>query len=79
MCGVHRTMTVNAWHGHGTPKPNRQPSKHAGSDHEAFWLWPVMCSMQPESGQIVYMPDPASHIHFKFNFSKEGMDLTVQN
>ena len=31
------------------------PSKHARSDSEAFWLWPVMAitaSMQPESGWI---------------------------
>ena len=29
----------------------RSPSKHAGSDSEAFWLRPVM---EPESGRIVY-------------------------
>lgn len=24
MCGMHCTMTVNAWQGHGAPKPDRQ-------------------------------------------------------
>ena len=57
------------------------PSKYAGSDPEAFWLWPVMAitaSLQPESGRIVYagsdFPDP---LHFRF--SEESMDRTVQN
>ena len=32
------------------------PSKHAGSDPEVFWSWPlmaIMASMQPELGQIL--------------------------
>ena len=36
---------------------NTNPSKHAGSDPEAFWVRPVMAitaSMQPESGWIIY-------------------------
>ena len=33
------------------------PSKHARSDLDVFWLWPIMTimtSMQPESGWIIY-------------------------
>ena len=33
------------------------PSKHAGSDLDVFWLWPIMTimtSVQPESGWIIY-------------------------
>ena len=40
----------------------------------AFWLRPVLAvtaSVQLESGRIVYP--------FQFRFSKEGMDLVVQN
>ena len=57
------------------------PSKHAGSDPEAFLLRPVMAiraSVQPESGRTVYagsyFPNP-----FQLRFSKEGMDHIVQN
>ena len=37
--------------------PDSWPSKHAGSDPEAFWLRPVMAitaSVQPESDRIGY-------------------------
>ena len=57
------------------------PSKHAGSDPEVFWLWPVMAimaSMQPESDRIIYARSDFLHL-FQFRFSKEGMDHTVQN
>ena len=41
------------------------PSKHAGSDPEAFWLWPVMAitvSVQrPELGRIVYAGSDFPH------------------
>ena len=58
-----------------------QPSKHAESDPEAFWLRPVMAvtaSVQPESARIVHarssFPRP-----FQFPFSKEGPDHIAQN
>ena len=57
------------------------PSKHAGSDQEAFWLRPVMAiadSMQPESARIVYAGSDFPH-PFQLRFSKEGMDHVVQN
>ena len=57
------------------------PSKHDGSDPEAFWLQPVMAikaSVQPESGRIVYAGSDFQH-PFQFHFSKEGMGHTVQN
>ena len=50
------------------------PSKHAGSDPEAFWLWPVMAivaSVQPELGRY-YMLDPTSCIHFSSVFPLEA-------
>ena len=58
--------------------PRNTPSKHAGSDQEAFWLLPVMASMQPESARIVYARSDFSH-PFQFCFSKEGMDHIAQN
>ena len=57
------------------------PSKHAGSDPEAFWLGPVMAitaSVQPESGRVVYAGSDFA-LPFQFRFSKEGMGHTVQN
>ena len=57
------------------------PSKHAGSDPEAFWLRPVMAitaSVQSESARIVYARSDFPH-PFQFRFSEEGMDRTVQN
>ena len=50
------------------------PSKHAGSDSEAFWLRPVMAitaSVLPESGRIVNMPDPTPRIRFSSVFPKK--------
>ena len=41
------------------------PSKHAGSDPEAFWLQPVkaiMASVQPKLGQIVYAGSDFLHL-----------------
>ena len=52
------------------------PSKHAGSDPEAFWLWPVMtitASVQPASARMVYARSDFPH-PFMFRFSKEGME-----
>ena len=60
---------------------SQTPGKHAGSDPEAFWLWPVMAitaSVQPESGRIVYAESNFPH-PFQFRYSKEGMDHVVQN
>ena len=54
------------------------PSKHARSDPEAFWLRPVMASVQPELGRIVYAGSDFLH-PFQLHFSKEGMDHIVQN
>ena len=57
------------------------PSKHAGSDLEEFWLWPVMAvtaSVQPELARIVYTGSDFPH-QFWFNFSKEGMEHIAQN
>ena len=57
------------------------PSKHAGSDQEAFRLQSVMAvtaSVQPESGRIVYAGSDFPH-PFQFRFSKQGMDHFVQN
>ena len=56
------------------------PSKHAGSDPEAFWLQPVMAitaSVQPESGRIVYAGSDFPH-PFQFRFSKERVDPIAQ-
>ena len=39
----------------------RSPSKHAGSDLEAFWLRPVM---EPESGRIVYPGSASDSVPF---------------
>ena len=58
-----------------------RPSKHAGSDPEAFWLRPAMtitASVQPESARIVYTRSDFPH-PFQFLFSKDGMDHTAQN
>ena len=57
------------------------PSKYAGSDLEAFWLWPAMAipaSVQPESGRIVYAGSDFPH-PMQFHFFKEGPDHIVQN
>ena len=57
------------------------PSKHAGSDLEAFWLRPgmaIMASVLPELGWVVYIGSNLPH-SFQFHFSKEGMDHIVQN
>ena len=57
------------------------PSKHAGSDPEAFWLRPVVAvtaNVQPESGRIVLAVSDFPH-PFQFRFSKEGMDRIAQN
>ena len=57
------------------------PSKHAGSDPEAFWLRPVMAvtaSVQPVSGRIVYAVSDFRH-PFQLRFSKEGVDRIAQN
>ena len=59
----------------------KAPSKHAGSDPEAFWLRPVMAitaSVQPEMGRIVYAGSNFPHL-FPFRFCKDGMDHIVQN
>ena len=59
----------------------KAPSKHAGSDPEAFWLRPVMAitaSVQPEMGRIVYAGSDFPHL-FRFRFSKDGMDHIAQN
>ena len=60
----------------------KYPSKHAGSDPEAFWLWPIMAitaSVQPESGRTQsYMPDPTSRIRFCSVFSKEVLSDCVK-
>ena len=49
----------------------KQPSKQAGSDPEAFWLRPVMGSIQPELGQIVYAGSDFTH-PFQLRFSKKA-------
>ena len=57
------------------------PSKHAGSDPEVFWLWPVMAimaSVQLESVRTVIAGSDFPH-QFQFCFSKEGMGHTVHN
>ena len=60
------------------------PSKHAGSDPEAFWLRPVMAvmavtaSVQLESARMVYARSYFPH-QFQFHFSKESIDHIVQN
>ena len=58
-----------------------RPSKHAGSDPEAFCLRPVMAitaSVRAESGRIVRAGSDIPH-PFQFRSSKEGMDHTAQN
>ena len=54
------------------------PSKHAGSDLEAFWLQPAMAIMQPELGWIVHTGSEILH-PFQFRFSKESMGYTMQS
>ena len=57
------------------------PSKHAGSNLEAFWFRSVMVittRVQPESGRIVYTGSDFPH-PFQLRFSKEGMDQITQN
>ena len=57
------------------------PSKHAGSDPEAFWLRPGMAitaCVQPQSDRIVYAGSDSPH-PFQLRFSKEGTDDIVQN
>ena len=58
------------------------PSKHAGSDPEAFWLrlvTAVTASVQPELGRRVYAGSDFPHpFQFRFLF-KEGMDRIVQH
>ena len=54
-------------------KRARQLAKHARSDPKAIWLRQVMgitANVQPESGRIVYMPDPTSRIRFSSVFSQ---------
>ena len=58
----------------------KKPSKHAGSDSEELWLWPVMAvlaSMQPELGRTVY-PGSNFPLTVQFHSSKEGLDCIVQ-
>ena len=61
-----------------------QPSKHAGSDPEAFLygqFWPLRPGCR-QNRHGSYMPDPTSCIgfpFFSFFFSKEGMDHIVLN
>ena len=58
-----------------------EPSKHARSDLEVFWLRPVVAIMaivQPKSGRIVYAVSDFPHL-FQFRFSKAGMDRIAQN
>ena len=57
------------------PPPPANPTKHSGSDPEAFWIRPVMAitaSVQLESGRIVYarsdLPHPFQHFFFFFFF-----------
>ena len=61
--------------------PVHVPSKHAGSDPEAFWLRPVMAitaSMQPLPGRIVYAGSDFSHAILSRS-SKEGLDHIVSH
>ena len=65
----------------GRQQEKKRPSKHAGSDPEAFWLRTVMAvtaSVQPESARIVHAGSDFPH-PFQFRFSKEGMDHIAQN
>ena len=39
----------------------------------------ITASVQPESGRIVYMPDPTSRISFSSVVFKDGMDHVAQN
>ena len=55
---------------------NTDPSKHAGSDPEAFMA--ITASVQPESGWIVHAESDFQH-PFQFRFSKDGMGHTAQN
>ena len=58
-----------------TDQIQKSPGKHARSGSEAFWLQPVMAIMastQPESGRIMYMPDPTSCIRFSFILAKKA-------
>ena len=57
------------------------PSKHAGSESEAFWLRPVMAItaiVQSESGRIIYNYAGSDFPHpTRFRSSKEGPDRIV--
>ena len=51
-------------------------SKHAGSNLEVFWFWPVMAIVQSESGQIIYARSNFPHLIW-FCFSKEGLAYCI--
>ena len=56
------------------------PSKHARLDPEAFWLWSLTASVQPESAWIIYIYVRSNFLHpLQSRFSKEGKDQIVQN
>ena len=75
-CSVSGISHCSFW-----PKERTFLCKHAGSDQEAFWLWPVMAitaSVQPESDRIVYAGSDFPH-PFQLRISEKGMGHTVQN
>ena len=65
---------------HNRATVTQLPSKHAGSDPEAFrahgQLWPLR-PVQPESGRIVYVGSDLSH-PIRFRSSKDRPDHIVQ-
>ena len=54
------------------------PSKHAGCDSEAFWLWQVLDSAQQKLGQVTYAGSDFLH-PIQVCSSREGLDHIVQN
>ena len=54
--GSAANLSARKQHGYDSELILSLPSKHAPSDPEALWLWPIMAittSVQPESARIV--------------------------
>ena len=61
---------------HNAARPKEHPSKHAGSDSEAFWLRPA-CN-QNWAGSYNYAGPDLLHL-IRFPSSKQGPDYTAHN
>ena len=69
-CTFSSLQATDTWSWHN------DPSKHAGSNPEAFWLQPITANMQPESGWIVYARSDFPH-PFQFSLFWGFLTFTV--